>query len=277
VEEEVRHDRVQWELLQPDRSFQEMVSQRLSQLEARQSEAVTPERIEHAVTEALRGVEAARLMELGRGGLRGQDGSFKDIVKRLDDLDFDVAHAGLLFKVGTCPVGWWSRCCRGEHRARVIPSEHGRNIPLHGGHMIIPVAEFCLMTKPPLSFIRQVLQEVVCDALGALESDILSQVGKWADDDQRHRDVIGQRLAGVEGALMGERKRVDAIQLLCDRGSVVTPDKVQVRARLRERGPPFLRDDGLSHGGINRSVRSNKVAVVVCWFDTCRDDLIIRH
>lgn len=81
-----------------------------------------------------------RLMECSRPSLR-QERSFRDIIRRLDDLDFDMAHAGMLFKV---------------------------------------------------------MQEVVCEALGALESDVLWQVGQWADLDQRARQEVTQRLDRIE-------------------------------------------------------------------------------
>jgi hypothetical protein len=40
----------------------------------------------------------------------------------------------------------------------------------------------------------QVLQEVVCDALGALEGTMLQHMGTWADDSQRRLTTLEGRL-----------------------------------------------------------------------------------
>ena len=42
------------------------------------------------------------------------------------------------------------------------------------------------------------MQEVVCEALGALESDVLWQVGQWVDVDQQARQEVVQRLDKIE-------------------------------------------------------------------------------
>jgi hypothetical protein len=56
------------------------------------------------VSDALRDVEASKLVKLtrkrrGEETPSGASVSFKDVLRRLDNLDFDVAHAGMLFKV----------------------------------------------------------------------------------------------------------------------------------------------------------------------------------
>lgn len=71
---------------------------------------LNPESLSGVVGEALREVEAGKLLDLARakggGSLAGEESqggpgssSFKDVLHRLDSLDFDVAHAGMLFKV----------------------------------------------------------------------------------------------------------------------------------------------------------------------------------
>ena len=63
------------------------------------------QRIEMIVTDSLRGVEASKLMDMVRPR-SGSEASFKEVLRRLDDLDFDMTHAGVLFKVqsaGTHP------------------------------------------------------------------------------------------------------------------------------------------------------------------------------